>query len=635
VTRASTMRAEMPPPESSSPRIGLEREPTPRRALRVLFITQYFPPETGAAPARAFHFVRALRRMGHEVEVVTGLPNHPSGVVHRDYAAVRRATETLDGARVERVFLYATPKKTAFTRLWNHLTFAWSALPVALARPRPDVVLASTPPLFLGVTAWMVSRFRGVPLVLDCRDDWPQAAIALGELSPGFVTSALAALARFLKRRAARVITVTPGMLRQFERGGIDVGRLDLITNGADADLFTPGRPSATEAARPFTVLYAGTHGLVHGMEALIDAAEQLDKKADVRFVLVGDGVAKPALERRVQEAGLSNVTFHPSQSPEALVDTIRSADVCVATTRAHTFCGETIPVKIFDYLACGRPVIAAVSGDAAEVVSRSGGGVVVEPGNGAAIAVAIESLAADSGRRAELGRTGAEFVRQHYSRRAAGERLERLLADVHRRATGRAIAPRPGGLYGLVRRLFDVVASGLLLILLSPLLLAIGLLVRLDSPGPALFRQRRVGRGSREFTILKFRTMRVGAPDLASHLMGPGSSLVTPIGKILRRTSLDELPQLWNVLAGEMTLIGPRPALFNQDDLIAMRQEVGADALKPGVTGWAQIHGRDEIALETKVQLDRYYLENVSPLLDLWIVARTAVILFSDRGVY
>jgi O-antigen biosynthesis protein WbqP len=185
------------------------------------------------------------------------------------------------------------------------------------------------------------------------------------------------------------------------------------------------------------------------------------------------------------------------------------------------------------------------------------------------------------------------------------------------------------------VRRLLDVLVSSVLLILLLPLLIAIGLLVRLDSPGPALFRQRRIGRGSREFTILKFRTMRVGAPDLASHLMGPGSSLVTPIGRILRRTSLDELPQLWNVLVGEMTLIGPRPALFNQDDLIAMRQKAGVDALKPGVTGWAQIHGRDEIALETKVRLDRYYLENVSPLLDLWIVARTAVILFSDRGVY
>jgi O-antigen biosynthesis protein WbqP len=185
------------------------------------------------------------------------------------------------------------------------------------------------------------------------------------------------------------------------------------------------------------------------------------------------------------------------------------------------------------------------------------------------------------------------------------------------------------------VRRAADVMAASLLLAVLSPFLVAIAVAIRLDSPGPALFRQRRVGRGCRDFTIFKFRTMRVGAPDLASHLVGPGSSLVTPIGRVLRRTSLDELPQLWNVLTGEMTLIGPRPALFNQDDLVAMRVAAGVHALRPGLTGWAQIHGRDEIALQTKVDLDRYYLEKVSPALDVWILARTVVTLFSNRGVY
>jgi O-antigen biosynthesis protein WbqP len=128
---------------------------------------------------------------------------------------------------------------------------------------------------------------------------------------------------------------------------------------------------------------------------------------------------------------------------------------------------------------------------------------------------------------------------------------------------------------------------------------------------------------------------MKVGTPDLASHLVGPGSSRVTRIGAFLRRTSIDELPQLWHLLTGEMSLIGPRPALYNQYDLIAMRQQAGIDALAPGVTGWAQVHGRDDIPLDQKVAYDHHYLEHVGPALDLAILGRTLVILFSDRGVY
>lgn len=193
---------------------------------------------------------------------------------------------------------------------------------------------------------------------------------------------------------------------------------------------------------------------------------------------------------------------------------------------------------------------------------------------------------------------------------------------------------PMPGGLHGFAKRLVDVVLALLALVVFSPVMLAVALAITFDSPGPVLFRQRRSGRGTSEFTLLKFRSMAVGTPDLATHLVSPGTVRVTRVGAFIRRTSLDELPQLWNVLHGEMTLVGPRPALYNQHDLIALRRERGVDALKPGLTGWAQINGRDEIPMERKVAYDHEYLERLSLAFDFEILVRTALTLFSMRGV-
>lgn len=601
--------------------------------MRVLFVTQYFPPETGAAPARALHFARALARAGHEVRVLTGLPNHPSGEIRPEYRGVRRRSERMDGVAVERVWLYASPRKTPFSRLLNHLSFALAALPVALAGPRPDVVLATTPPLFHGLTAWLAARRHGAAFVNDCRDDWPHAAIALGEMRPGPVARALDAVSRFFQSRAARILVVTPGMRRQLESRGFEPRRLVFLPNGADTELFRPSAERPARDGRPFTLIYAGTHGLVHGMDALLDAAEEL-RGEHVRLRLVGDGVAKEALRRRAEERGLAHVSFEPSVAPADLVALLRESDAAVATTRASEFAGETIPVKLFDYLACGCPVVAAVRGDAAEVVRASGGGLVVEPENGAAIAGAVRALRDDPALAARLAAAGPAFVEREHSRRALGERFVAVLAEAHLERHGRGIAPRPGGAHAFAKRLADVALAALGLLLASPLMLAIAAAIRLDSPGPVLFRQRRSGRGSSEFVLFKFRSMAVGTPDLATHLVEPGAVRVTRVGAFLRRTSLDELPQLWNILRGDMTLVGPRPALYNQYDLIAMRQAAGVDALRPGLTGWAQINGRDEIPMERKVAYDREYLERLSPGFDTEILLRTALTLFTMRGV-
>ena len=185
-----------------------------------------------------------------------------------------------------------------------------------------------------------------------------------------------------------------------------------------------------------------------------------------------------------------------------------------------------------------------------------------------------------------------------------------------------------------MLKRGLDIIVALTGLALGWPVMLALGLAVRLGSPGPAIHWSKRVGRDNRLFAMPKFRSMRVDTPDVATHLLENPQRWVTPTGSLLRRSSLDELPQLWSVLIGDMTLVGPRPALFNQDDLIALRTAAGVDQLRPGVTGWAQINGRDDLPLPDKVRLDAEYLDRMSFGFDLHIILATLRAITSARGV-
>ena len=184
------------------------------------------------------------------------------------------------------------------------------------------------------------------------------------------------------------------------------------------------------------------------------------------------------------------------------------------------------------------------------------------------------------------------------------------------------------------MKRVFDFLMSLISIIILSPVILIVALAVKFTSPGPMLFKQRRIGKDNIEFEIYKFRTMRIDTPNVPTHLLENPEQWITPIGKFLRKTSLDELPQLFNILKGEMSIVGPRPALYNQIDLRDMRTEVNVHKLVPGLTGWAQINGRDEIPLSLKVSLDKEYLDRKSFFFDNKIIFMTVLSVLKSDGV-
>lgn len=184
------------------------------------------------------------------------------------------------------------------------------------------------------------------------------------------------------------------------------------------------------------------------------------------------------------------------------------------------------------------------------------------------------------------------------------------------------------------MKRCFDLISSLVGIILFSPILLLLALIIKVTSPGPILFKQRRIGKDNQEFMIYKFRTMRIDTPNVATHLLKNPEQYITSIGKFMRKTSLDELPQLFNILKGEMSVVGPRPALYNQYDLIDMRTKVNVHTIKPGLTGLAQVSGRDELELDKKVYFDELYLNKQSFFYDLKLIFLTVVKVFKSEGI-
>ena len=184
------------------------------------------------------------------------------------------------------------------------------------------------------------------------------------------------------------------------------------------------------------------------------------------------------------------------------------------------------------------------------------------------------------------------------------------------------------------MKRCFDLISSLIGIVLFSPILLLLALIIKVTSPGPILFKQRRIGKDNQEFMIYKFRTMRIDTPNIATHLLKNPDQYITPIGKFMRKASLDELPQLFNILKGEMSVVGPRPALYNQYDLIEMRTKVNVHKIKPGLTGIAQVSGRDELELNKKVYFDELYLNKQSFLYDLKLIFLTVIKVFKSEGV-
>jgi colanic acid biosynthesis glycosyl transferase WcaI len=397
--------------------------------MHFMLLTQYYPPEVGAAQVRLHALACNLRDLGHEVTVVTAMPNYPAGVIQPGYRGRRLAREDVDGIPVIRTWVYAATGSSALRRMACYLSFCVSSLVGCFLAPRPDHVLVESPPLFLGVTAFLVSRLRRVPFIMIVSDLWPASARDLGFVTNRQMLWIAERLERFLYRTASRVTGVAEGICDAIA-GCVGRGKVMFLPNGVDVSMFRPLGSQRSGLLRRDEIgfLYAGTHGYTQSLDVILDAAELVHDLPQVVFLFVGDGPEKRRLRQAADDRGLANVRFADERPLNEMPVVFSEARAAIAMFRDRPVFSGTRPAKMFPALACGTPVIFAGQGEAADLITENSCGLAIPPEHPDDLAGAVRRLSSDAVLAEEMGAAGRRLVERQYSWTAIVERWLEVL---------------------------------------------------------------------------------------------------------------------------------------------------------------------------------------------------------------
>jgi colanic acid biosynthesis glycosyl transferase WcaI len=410
--------------------------------LKILYVSQYFPPEMGAPAARAVELARHWVRLGHDVTVLTGFPNHPTGFVPPEWRPRLRQwvyRETVDGIKVVRTWLLPYPNRKAYERMLNYSSFCVSAALRGLRIERPEVVIATSPQLLVGPAGWWIAHWKRVPFVFEVRDLWPEslAAVGVGQEN-SLLHRALAAIAGFLYRHSQKIVVVTPAFKEHLIRiWKVPAEKIAIVENGVETDLFWP--ENMEPALRKqlglqgrFVACYVGTMGLAHGLDTLIEAASRLQATLpSAVFLLVGEGADKERVRGLAETRGLKNLLVVDQQPRERIPAFINASDVCLVLLKKTELFKTVIPTKMLEFLSCAKPIIVGVDGQARQLVEDARGGIVIEPENAAALAAAMVQLANAPGEREIMGKSGRAYILAKCSRQSTAETYLEVLQSV------------------------------------------------------------------------------------------------------------------------------------------------------------------------------------------------------------
>lgn len=389
---------------------------------RILFISPYYLPEIAAAAVCVSETAKRLVKRGHQVVVLTTVPNYPSGIVPLEYRGHLLQHEMLDGVHVIRVWSYVTANKGFFRRILAQLSFSFCApLLGGKAVGRPDVIIVQSPPLFDAIAARILAWWKRCPFVFMVSDLWPESAVQLGILRNRLLIRLSEWLEWSTYQRAGFVWVVTEGLRTRLIQRGLSPDHIVLLTNGVDTVRFRP-LPRAPARAKlgwdnRFTLLYAGNHGLVYKLETVLEAAEHLRDDPDIHIVFVGDGVKKAELMAEALRRNLQNITFLDPVPHDDIPLLLAAADACLIPLRKMQLVEMALPVKMFEAMACARPILLGVDGEARRVaVEEAGAALYVEPQNASALVTAIRYLRQHPEQAESLGQKGRALVEARFS---------------------------------------------------------------------------------------------------------------------------------------------------------------------------------------------------------------------------
>ena len=407
--------------------------------MRILYLSQYFPPEVGATQTRAYEMAHHLVAEGHQVTVIAEIPNHPKGVIPPEYRGKLYERTTLDGIEVIRVWVKTSPVKNFRTRMAFYLSYMMNGAlaGLLLARGNYDAIYATSPPLFVGGAALVLSYLRRIPLFFEVRDLWPESAVAMGELNHPKAITLAEWLEKACYRRARQIVVVTRGIYNRLLERGYPSSKLTIIPNGANVELFQ-FQAEAGRALREklgiqdkFVVIYAGIHGLAQGLETIVEAATKLASETDIHFLFVGEGPVKHEIVNLTNERQLTNITFRPEAPREQMPNFLSAANVALVPLRRLDLFQGALPSKMFDAWACQCPTLVSIDGEARQVLAETKAGLYVEPENSEALIAAIFHLKNDPAASLQMGLNGRRVVAECYSRQAQARQLRAMLTEM------------------------------------------------------------------------------------------------------------------------------------------------------------------------------------------------------------
>ena len=390
--------------------------------MRILFFCQYFTPEMGAPAARTHEHARHWVAQGHDVTVICGVPNHPYGIVPEAYRGKWLYREEIDGIHVLRCRFFVAPNRGVFKRCLSFLSFMLSAIFFGITSTgKCDIVIGTTPQMLCALGGYVVSCFKRRPFILEVRDLWPKHIIDLGTITNPLIIRGLKGLEMFLYRRSKAVIAVAEASRAHIESRGIPASKLFTVTNGIDESFFVPLPKNGLRAeygwTDKFVVLYIGTHGLSQGLETILETAALLQEDGRYQFVFVGSGAEWDSLRDGAAAQALENVTFLPYQEKARMPAFYAAADVCLVPLKKRDVFRYNIPSKMFEIMACARPMILGATGQARQLLEEAQSGIAVEPEDAGAYRDAIVRLASNPEEAATLAGNGRDHVVAFYTR--------------------------------------------------------------------------------------------------------------------------------------------------------------------------------------------------------------------------